>query len=203
MFTIGHSTHTLGTFLKLLKMHAVTAVADVRSSPYSRFSPQFNRERFADALKADGIRYAYLGNELGGRSEDRSCYRNGRVCYSRVAETESFRNGLDRVVDGAAKFRIALMCAEKEPLDCHRTLLVSQSLVKHGINVEHIKANGELEPHSDAMDRLLKLHKLHRENEGLFPVPRKELIAEAIGRQTGRVAYVKDEPAFQDIGKLS
>jgi len=202
MFTIGHSTYPLKRFLDLLRMQAVTAVADVRSNPYSRFNPQFNRERFADDLQADGIKYAYLGNELGGRSEDRSCYRDGRVCYSRVAETESFRNGLDRIVNGAAKFRIALMCAEKEPLDCHRTLLVAQSLDKRGINVEHIHASGKLEPHKDAMDRLLKFHKLDRENEGFFPVARKELIAEAIRRQTRRIAYVKDAPASRNTEKL-
>jgi len=203
MFTIGHSTHTFDRFLKLLQMHDVTAVADVRSSPYSRFNPQYNCERLANALKAGRIKYVYLGQELGGRSEDRSCYRDGRVCYSRVAETESFKKGLGRVIDGAAKFRIALMCSEKEPLDCHRTLLVSQSLVKRGINVEHIHANGELEPHSDAMDRLLRFYKLDRVNESFFPVPLEELIAEAIGRQTERVAYVEDEPVVRNKERLS
>ncbi len=203
VLTIGHSTHMLETFIGHLQRHDVTAVADVRSSPYSRFNPQYNREHLADALQADGIKYVYLGQELGGRSEDRSCYRDGRVCYGRVVKTESFRSGLDRVIDGAAKFRIALMCSEREPLDCHRTLLVAQSLVEQGINVEHILADGVLETHSDAMDRLLVIHKLDRWNEGFLSEPREELINEAIERQSGRVAYVEEEPAGQDREKLS
>ena len=122
VLTIGHSTHAPGAFLALLRQYDVTAVADVRSAPYSRFNPQFNREPFAEALGTEGVRYVYLGNELGGRSEDPVCYEDGRIRYDRVAATESFRSGLARVVDGAARHRIALMCAEKEPLDCHRTL---------------------------------------------------------------------------------
>ena len=192
VLTIGHSTHALEAFLALLRQHDVTAVADVRSAPYSRFNPQFNREPFAQALGTEGVRYVYLGNELGGRSEDPACYEDGRIRYDRVAATESFRSGLARVVDGAARHRIALMCAEKEPLDCHRTLLVSRALHEQGVDVAHIHAGGRLEPHGEAIDRLFDMLKLPRED--LYRT-REELIAAAVARQSERVAYVDGEPA--------
>ena len=192
VLTIGHSTHALEAFVALLQRHQVTAVADVRSAPYSRFNPQFNRDSFADALDAQGIRYVYLGDSLGGRSGDPACYEDGRIRYDRVATTESFKRGLARVVHGAAKHRIALMCAEKEPLDCHRTLLVARALDERGVDVAHIHVGGGLERHRVAMDRLLGILNLPRDD--LYRT-REELIATAVSRQAERVAYVDDKLA--------
>ena len=155
VFTIGHSNHTLEAFLALLAKHGVTAVADVRSAPFSRFCPQFNRDPLQAALKEGGIRYTFLGRELGGRSDDPAYYRGGRICYKLMAQTRQFRDGVARVVDGAARHRIALTCAEKEPLDCHRTLLVAWELAARGVSVAHILAGGELERHERTLDRLL------------------------------------------------
>ena len=192
VLTIGHSTHTFEEFLVLLRQHDVTAVADVRSAPYSRFNPQFNRDVLAGALDAEGIRYVYLGNELGGRSRGLKSYKDGRIRYERVRRTKSFRNGLVRVVDGAARHRIALMCVEKEPLDCHRTLMVSLALDEKGVGVAHIHADGHLEPHGGAMDRLLKLRKLS--GEDLFRT-REDRIAEAVAKQSRMVAHTRVQPA--------
>ena len=189
VLTIGHSTHALDEFVALLQQHRVTAVGDVRSAPYSRFNPQFNHDVLPSSLKVFGIEYVYLGHALGGRSDDPACYEKGRICYDRVAKTDHFRRGLNRVVYGAGNHRIALMCAEKEPLECHRTLLVSQALDDQGVEVAHIHADGGIERHADAMDRLLDLQKLPRED--LFQT-RKELIVEAIARQEERVAFVDE-----------
>lgn len=186
VLTIGHSTHALEDFVALLRRHEVTAMADVRSAPYSRINPQFNREPLTAALEAEGIRYVYLGDALGGRSADPACYEGGRIRYDRVATTEPFRRGLARVVHGAARHRIALMCAEKEPLDCHRTLLVARALDEQGVDVAHIHADGALERHAEAMDRLLAILKLPRED--LYQT-REELIVTAIARQEERVAH--------------
>ena len=128
VLTIGHSNHAAADFLALLRQHAATAVADVRSAPYSRFNPQFNREALRHALTEAGIAYVYLGRELGGRSDNPACYEGGRIRYDRVAETRNFKDGLRRLESGIREHRVALMCAEKEPLHCHRTLLVSQAL---------------------------------------------------------------------------
>ena len=193
VLTIGHSNHALDSFIALLHQHHITALADVRSAPYSRFNPQFNRESLASSLKRCGIEYVYLGQELGGRADDPACYENGRVRYDRVVETESFRHGLDRVVHGAAKYRIVLLCAEREPLECHRTLLVAPALDERGVEVAHIHADGRLESHGETMDRLLDRFNLRSAGE-LFRTtqPREKLVAEAIELQAKRVAFVDE-----------
>lgn len=190
VLTIGHSNHPLATFLGLLERSRVTALADVRSAPYSRFNPQFNRETLRGALGERGIRYVYLGRELGGRSDDPACYEGGRIRYDRIARTDRFRDGLARVMRGAADHRIALMCAEKEPLDCHRTLLVARALEERGVEVAHLLPDGGVEPQAAAMERLLVQSGLSPEGDLLRrQQPREELIAEAVARRVGRVGH--------------
>lgn len=196
VFTIGHSTHPIERFIALLKQHSVTAVADVRSSPYSRFNPQFNRETLERTLKESGIAYVFLGRELGARSQDSACYENGKVQYGRLAKTEAFRAGIERVRQGSESHHIALMCAEKEPLDCHRTLLVSRALESTGTPVMHILADGREEPHPDTMKRLIQM--LGLLGNDMFP---EELIDEAYLLQERRIAYV-DEQLANEAGKV-
>jgi len=186
VLTIGHSTHTQARFIELLSRHGVTALCDVRSKPYSRVNPQFNREELKQALKANGVSYVFLGKELGARSEDPACYENGKVQYERLAHTELFRQGIQRVRDGMKNFRLALMCAEKEPLECHRTILVARSLAELGVDVEHIHASGRLESHADALKRLA--HMLNLPQGDMFR-PQQDMFAEAYRRQEERIAY--------------
>src|SRR5262245_1071757 len=110
VLTIGHSTLSFDAFVSLLKQHDATALGDVRQAPFSRFNPQFNKDTLSRDLKARGITYVFLGRELGGRVEDRTLYRNGRVLYARLAQTDLFKQGITRVVRGAREHRIALMC---------------------------------------------------------------------------------------------
>jgi uncharacterized protein (DUF488 family) len=195
VLTIGHSNHPIDEFLELLHSHDVTAVADVRSAPYSQYQPQFNREALAAELKRRGIAYSFMGKELGGRPADRACYQNGRVQYDRVAATASFRSGLDRIQAEAKIHRIILLCAEREPLECHRTLLVAPELEKTGISVVHVLAGGETETHSDAMSRLLEICRLPEED--LFR-SRAEMIEEARYIQQERVAFVERPPTVNN-----
>ena len=188
-FTIGHSNHALGAFLALLHRHAVTAVADVRSAPCSRFNPHFNRKALRVELARAGFAYVYLGRELGGRCDDPSCYENGRIRYHRVARTSRFREGLRSLANSMADHRIALMCAEKEPLHCHRALLVAQALHADGADIAHIHADGRLEEHTAMLDRLLDRFGLRIEDD-LFAQPRAELVETAIRRQTERVGHL-------------
>ena len=158
VFTIGHSTHPQEHFICLLRQHGITALCDVRSAPYSRMNPQFDRGELGKSLLALGIEYRFLGKELGARSDDSRCYENGKVQYERLAETALFKYGLRRVLKGLNEgFRIALMCAEKEPLGCHRTILVARHLTTFGIDVVHIHADGCLETHDAAMSRLANM----------------------------------------------
>lgn len=189
IFTVGHSTHSLEHFIELLQSVPITAIADVRSSPYSRFNPQFNRETLEKALKDCGIAYVFLGRELGARSDDPTCYEHGRVQYGRLAKTELFRQGLERVLKGAQSYRVALMCAEKEPLECHRTLLVSRALESQGVSVGHILADGRIESHPAAMTRLIGVVGLPKTD--LFR-SNEELIEAACELQEERIAYTKD-----------
>jgi len=186
VFTIGHSTHTLERFIALLRQHEITALGDVRSKPYSRLNPQFNREDLKRSLRACDIAYVFLGQELGGRSQDPGCYERGKVQYDRLAQTESFRNGLRRVQEGVRKYRLAIMCAEKEPLECHRTILVARHLTALGLDVLHIHADGKLESHADALSRLAQM--LNLSERDMFRSC-EELLNDAYRRQEERIAY--------------
>lgn len=193
LLTIGHSNHAEADFLALLRRHAATVVADVRSAPYSRFNPHFNREALQRTLEGAGIGYVYFGSELGGRSDDPACYRDGRIRYDLVAEKSSFGEGLRRLTARATGQCAVLMCAEREPLHCHRTLLVAQALDAEGNDVAHIHADGRLEPHHAAMDRLLESFSLAADD--LFAQPRTELLQIAIRQQTARVGHARASAA--------
>lgn len=196
VFTIGHSNHSLEEFLKLLVRHGVEEVADVRSAPYSRYTPQFNHENLQRTLDDIGILYTYLGGELGGRPADRSCYDvHGRVMYDKVAATDIFEDGVHIVVRAADERRITLLCTEKEPLECHRTLLVSRALAERGISVSHIAADGSLEQHDAAMTRLVETHKLPVHGD-MFRTP-EDVVVEALELQARKFAYVSEQPTVR------
>jgi uncharacterized protein (DUF488 family) len=186
VYTVGHSTHSLPRFFELLGRHAITAVCDVRSQPYSRLNPQFNRGELRDALRTAGVRYVFLGKELGARSTDKSCYCNGQVQYDRLAKTDEFKHGLERVKMGSRSYRVALMCAERDPLHCHRAILVARQLVEQGVHIRHILANGQLEDHDQALNRLLRI--LNLQQGDMFQL-NKDVTDEAYRRQNGEIGY--------------
>jgi uncharacterized protein (DUF488 family) len=165
IYTIGHSNHPEQRFIELLRQHDIGALADVRSIPFSRFNPQFNRERLAAALRGVGIDYVFLGQELGARPKDPQYYEGGRVSYAKLARSEPFRRGLERVIAdaGAGPRRIALMCAERDPVECHRALLISPELVRAGVPVTHILPDGSVQSHAQVMQRL------RPDPQGAFP----------------------------------
>lgn len=190
IYTVGHSTHEIEDFLGLLTEHGITAIADVRSTPASRFNPQFNRDALKAALGRMSIGYVFLGRELGARSDDPTCYIDGKVQYQRLAQAPAYQAGIDRLVAGREDHRIAVMCSEREPLDCHRTVLVTESLVASGVAVVHILGDGALEPHEETRGRLRAMHGLAEPD--LFHSA-EELIAQALSRQEDRIAYVDAE----------
>ena len=197
IFTIGHSTHSIEYFIDLLKVRGITAIADVRSAPYSRFQPQFNREALSQSLIEVGMEYVFFGDSIGGRSQNPNDFEINRVIYSRLKKNPHFANGLDRVIAGSEKFKIALMCSEKEPLECHRMLLVGQTLHELGQQVTHIHGDSSLESHSEAIKRLLKI--LNLDEPDLFRSP-AEILEEALLKQEQRVAYVLDDSARGRLG---
>ncbi len=186
LYTIGHSNHEIAVFLGLLRQHGVTAIGDVRSQPYSRYVPQYSRDVLETALADAGIAYVFLGKELGARSDNPACYREGKVQFDRLAEEPIFAEGISRVMQGMQRYSIALVCAEKDPLDCHRALLVARRLFESGVAVSHIHADGALESHQALESRLLALCKLPEQD--LF-TSREEFVADAYRIRGERVAY--------------
>lgn len=134
LFTIGHSVHAPEVFLALLQRHGITAVADVRSSPYSRRHPHFGRGLLEPLLRHNEIAYIFLGRELGGRPADRSLYHTeGWADYESIRATTPFQRGIDRLIRGLEHYRVAILCGEEDPLDCHRGLMIAPALVERGL----------------------------------------------------------------------
>ena len=140
--TIGHSDHTTAAFIDLLRQHDVTLVVDVRSQPYSRWAPQFNRETLRHSLQKAGIAYRFLGDALGGRPSDMELYTAGRPDYRRMEQTDVYRRGIERVLELARTECVAMMCGEADYQQCHRHLLIAQTLLRRGVNVLLIKPDG-------------------------------------------------------------
>ncbi|MCI5218538.1 MAG: DUF488 domain-containing protein [Candidatus Electrothrix sp. LOE2] len=186
LFTIGYSPHVFDTFLDILKKYNITAIADVRSSPYSQFKPEFNREQFNEFLKKHNISYVFIGDLCGARVEEPSCYINGKVDYSLLANNPNFLEGLERIKQGMKKYRVALMCAEKDPITCHRAILICRNLLASEIKIKHILSDGKVEEHKDSEQRLLKLFKL--DHPELFRSEQQRL-DDAYSRQGEKIAY--------------
>jgi uncharacterized protein (DUF488 family) len=195
ILTIGHSRHPLERFVALLEDEGATAVADVRSAPVSRFSPHFNKNALAASLAARNIGYAFLGKELGGRPERPEMYTEGVADYEKMAASPEFRSGIARLLEGVQRQRIAVMCSEADPLDCHRCLLVARALTEAGIDVGHILASGGTLPHTEIEERLLQLANLAE--TGLLPSSRDERLAEAYRARARKVAYAIPRKAWR------
>ena len=189
LYTIGHSNHTIEKFVELVSMHSITAVFDVRSHPYSKFNPQFNRETIEEELKKHNIKYYFLGEELGPRSNDHECYINGKVQYSSISKTFQFRQGIERLLVEMESNRILIMCAEKDPITCHRTILICRHMRQYDIEIKHILENGGIERNSDAEKRLMKTLNISQEQGDLFS-SLKELIEKAYDIQGEKIAYI-------------
>jgi uncharacterized protein (DUF488 family) len=188
VLTVGHSTLPYERFLSLLRRANVTAVADVRSAPYSRQHPHFSRDALSEELRLNGISYVFLGKELGGRPSQREFYCEGVADYEKMAQAPEFHKGLDRVIEGTKRFRIALMCSERDPLDCHRCLLVGRALAQRGVKVAHVLHDGSIVSHAQIEDRLLEL--TGRNTKDLF-APRSEQLAAAYRERGHKVAFAE------------
>jgi uncharacterized protein (DUF488 family) len=186
LFSIGHSNIPADRFLAMLQNAGVNAIADVRSAPHSRFFPWFSRQRLATQLGESGIAYTFMGGALGGRPRDEHLYCDGIADYEAMATQAEFRDGLQHLIDAVAQSRICLLCAEREPLDCHRCLLVARHLAENGLAVGHILHDGTIEPHTVTERRLLALD----DNDcDLFDAGQATRLAAAYRRRAMAVAF--------------
>ncbi|MCA9407820.1 MAG: DUF488 domain-containing protein [Candidatus Omnitrophica bacterium] len=196
-FTIGHSNYAIEAFLKLLKERIINCLVDVRSSPYSKYVPQFNRENLSDALKKENIQYVYKGDQLGGRyMESDLLYPDGTVDYSKVFKTKEFQNGIQSVIRNITKgLNIVLMCSEKDPLDCHRFLLVAKALSAQGVQVKHILSDGSVIIQTDLEESLVRkyndeLSQFSFFEENLSP---EQALEKAYRKRNREVAYTVEK----------
>ena len=145
-YTVGHSNYAMADFVSLLRKSDIEVVVDVRSAPYSRYSTHFNGPFLKKSLEQEGLKYLYLGKELGGMPKEAEYYdENGNLDYARIKKTEHFREGMERLYRGIEKFRVAIMCGEENPSGCHRHKLIAQTAREQGISVIHIRKGGMLQ----------------------------------------------------------
>jgi len=199
LLSIGHSSVTAERFVALLRGADANAVADVRSIPGSRRFPWFAKKNLEALLAREGIAYTTMGDALGGRPKDERLYRDGIAVYEAMAQEPQFRTGLDRLIEAASRSRLCIMCAEREPLDCHRCLLVTRSLAERGLTVGHILHDGTIEPHAATEQRLLALY---GERCDLFASGQGEAIAAAYRRRTQSVAFRQKVPALRAAAEI-
>jgi len=197
LLTIGHSNRTIEAFIRLLAENNVTAVADVRSQPYSRHHPHFNAESLKAALRRAEIAYVFLGKELGARRTEPECYENGQAKYELIEKTAAFRNGLDRLLTGMQSHRIAITCAENDPLTCHRMILICRHL-RNECDIFHILGNSKIESNEQAETRLLEEVGL---SSGALYDTKDELVAEAYEIQGKKIAFRKDPRSSKSAAK--
>lgn len=145
VFTIGHSNHSIETFLELLERFQIEVLVDVRTNPFSRFSRQFSHDLLKASIFNAGLKYLHLGKELGGKPKEPEFYdAEGHVDYASIAQSARFSEGIERLAAGCRKYRVAIMCAEENPSECHRRRLIGPALASQGIVEKHIRGNGEL-----------------------------------------------------------
>jgi len=187
LFSIGHSNIAAKRFIALLRDTGATAIADVRSTPFSRRFPWFSGKTLAATLAQHSMAYLVYGEALGGRPRNAALYRHSVADYEAMAQQPEFQASLDRLCADAARLRVCVMCAEREPLDCHRCLLVARALAARGLVIGHILHDGTIEPHQATEQRLLALTKAGADD--LFAPGQDERLAAAYRRRARAVAY--------------
>lgn len=196
LISVGHSNHEWPEFVALLRRAGVTALADVRSSPYSGRYPHFNRESLSNAVRDEDIAYVFLGDLLGGRPGQPSLYdEDGRVNYERVQQTAPFQYGLHQLTRARTSYVVAFLCSEEDPLQCHRSLMIAPALSERGFPPHHLRKDGSLETNEQMERRLLQETGIGAGLiDGLFAATlteedRRSLLIEAYRCQARRRAY--------------
>jgi uncharacterized protein (DUF488 family) len=146
LYSVGHSNHTEEKFLGLLRQHEIEVLVDVRSQPSSRYNPQYNSGPLKALVAAAGMRYLFMGDQLGGRPEGEDLLDDeGHALYHRMADAPEFLEGIARLERGVRDYRCTVMCSEEDPAVCHRYLLVTRVIRERGVDVRHIRGDGRLQ----------------------------------------------------------
>ena len=152
IYTIGHSNQDVQSFIELLKRHSIEVVVDVRFNPYSKYASQFNKKEIQGDIRDNGIKYMFMGKEIGGKPADLQFYDSeGYVLYSKIAESPMFTKGIERLLKGITQYKVVLMCSEENPATCHRRLLIGRVLSDHGVDMLHIRSDGRVQTEEDIL----------------------------------------------------
>ena len=155
IYTIGYGSRSIAEFIDVIRQYEIAYLIDVRSAPYSRYKPEFSKHPLATELEQHGIRYVFMGDLLGGKPEDDTCYVNGKLDYEKVADTEYYQRGIERLHTAfSQQQRVALMCSEGKPEECHRCKLIGVTLTVQDLPVVHIDENGDEMTQAQAIERL-------------------------------------------------
>lgn len=193
IYTVGHSNYDTHEFIELINAYGIQIIVDVRSMPYSKYCPQFNKDVLEKSLPANGITYLFLGKELGARPTDSNCYLHGKIDFDRLKENSKFREAICRIEEGARKKHVlSLMCSEKEPINCHRTILISRVLKNEGVEVKHILNASESCDQTEIEEKLQK--KFHLEPL-LFDTKNaaEDRINEAYKKQEEQITHIPEK----------
>ena len=195
LYTIGHSTHPIKKFIDLLKLHNINYVIDVRSTPYSKYAQEYDKDNISQILMNNNISYAFMGRYFGARQDNKLLYNNqGYLDFEKVSASDFFNIGLQNVIKGMENNRIALMCLEKKPIDCHRAILVANAFYIQGLSVKHILENGNIETHEELNNELLNLYFPDRNQINLFDNKTdEEYLKNAYKLRNKDIGYHKDE----------
>ncbi len=188
VFTVGHSTHDIGHFIELLNEHHINCLIDVRSSPYSRIAPQYNKDTLSSTLKNNEILYVHFEKEFGARHTKPSLLdEEGKVDFDKVRASDEFKQGVQRLGKALELgYTVTLMCSEANPFDCHRFAMISYQLVKEGLQVQHILPDGKLVDNNELEEQLLKKYYRKLPQSTLFETVTREQQIEAAYKLRGK-----------------
>lgn len=195
LFTIGHSQHGINDFISLLKMYDIDYILDVRSTPYSKYAEQYNKENISKSLNLVNIKYSFMGKYFGARPQNIKLYSDeGYLDFEKVRGTQDFNKGIENVILGLKQgHRIALMCTEKEPIDCHRAILVARAFEMRMIYANHILANGRILTQQQLDEQLLQKYFPDRRQLSLFSyekqISEEDYLTEAYIKRNREIGY--------------
>lgn len=199
LYTIGHTNHPLGYFLELLQKYNINYLLDVRSTPFSQYTSQFNKDCISEFLQSNGIRYCHMGKFFGARPLDKNLYtKENYLDFEVMRSSVLFQKGMDNVIKGlSAGNNVVLMCTEKDPIDCHRAILVARGFSLHGIDVNHILPDGTLQSQGELDERLLDKYFPDRNQFSFFSniseIPEEDLLIEAYRDRNREIGYQNDQ----------
>ena len=162
IFTIGYAQFSIDAFLDTLRKYDISAIADVRSAPFSKYKPDFIKDKIQKHLGRNHMAYLFLGDMLGARIKDPAVYLDNKLSYELLSKSDFWTKGINKLLDESGKYRLAIMCAEKDPLHCHRTFLICRTLRSFSLRIHHILEEGSLEEHADTEKRILENYGLEQ-----------------------------------------